>query len=368
MYRAYGDTIIEAKLTDISYKQIVDDIYDTVKTYTMTAKNNDDSVITHPANNKRFSISKNYGFVNAYDWRFFPDSMKLSYRLCGIPSPLKGIFPITIKEIYDFELGDEIHYSKGDTSNAYFNYRSENVIIVLDKQYIDSTAIDYTFGYYQRYLKKNGINMDTIISYKVANQRINLSDYKPIRPNESYFMVDMWGDSTLVDFTCKINKYGDRQAMISGAYRFHIADSIYRVGDGFYSMIFKYVEGCGDFFLQDWGDGLIWKELRYYKKKGKTWGNPYDLATSVSSDNYSGISASYNNQTNSISICFPESNSYSVQITDMKGNIVYSSHNQFYSGGTDVIPLNDANLSTGVYLALINFNNRIHTLKFLKNN
>jgi hypothetical protein len=62
-------------------------------------------------------LSQNYGFVKLYNFKFFPDTsiintVMFSHNLVGIPEKNLGISILTNEDVYDYEIGDELHYHK----------------------------------------------------------------------------------------------------------------------------------------------------------------------------------------------------------------------------------------------------------------
>ena len=88
---------------------------DSAKTISFTVYDpNMDSVIPHPVNDMTIIISKNYGMIQTLNFGLFPDGTPIyqelqTYNVMGMSSPEIGIVNLTWREIFDFEVGDEIH-------------------------------------------------------------------------------------------------------------------------------------------------------------------------------------------------------------------------------------------------------------------
>ena len=88
---------------------------DSAKTILFTVYDpNMDSVIPHSVNEMTVIISKNYGMIKTLNFGLFPNGTPKyqelqTYNLLGMSSPEIGIVNLTWREIYDFEVGDEIH-------------------------------------------------------------------------------------------------------------------------------------------------------------------------------------------------------------------------------------------------------------------
>ena len=83
-------------------------IPDQVKVITLQAKNASNQNINHPFNNKQILLSKNFGFTQIYDLVTFP-SDTTPWQLIGKNHPAIGVQDFTLREAYNYEVGDEFH-------------------------------------------------------------------------------------------------------------------------------------------------------------------------------------------------------------------------------------------------------------------
>jgi hypothetical protein len=107
---------IYAEVTDFCTMSFIG-VVDSAKTVSFLAYNKNDEQIEHAINDKKIILSKNHGFVITLNFFFFPD-LEGSYfyydhlqelSLQGLTNPQIGIDNLTWKEVYDFDVGDEIH-------------------------------------------------------------------------------------------------------------------------------------------------------------------------------------------------------------------------------------------------------------------
>jgi hypothetical protein len=365
LYKFKHDTLIEAVVSSIDYLPVVGNIMDSVKTITLTVKNSKNFGINHPANNRKFMLSKNYGFITAFDWRYFPDSLNKELKICGIPDPKTGINPITFRQVFDYDIGDEFHYSEGDTDESRHGYIIENIVRVTDKQVLDTNTLEYTYSNFSKYINLNGSKSDTTFRYREASERINVGDYPLFEPEESLVGMVSYPGNPLVDFLVKINKYGGRQVITNEFLYYLSPDSCYRQQNHEYVRIYQYIEGCGAYFVEYWGFGYTWKTLHYYNKSGKTWGNQLDVPTSVANDNTEKKYFYYDPNMSRLIINLPHSGLFNLRISDLNGrDIVPPIFNEINNIGERIIDLNNQSLNQGIYFAILSFEGEIIPFKF----
>ncbi len=365
LYKFKKDTLIEAVVSSIDFLPVVGNIFDTVKTITLTVKNSQNFGINHPANNRSFKLSKNYGFITAFDWRYFPDSLHNEFKICGIPNPMTGIKPITFRQVFDYDIGDEFHYSEGDTDEAQYGNISENIIRVIDKQIIDSNTWEYTYANFIKYINLNGYKSDTSYKYREASERINVGDYPLFEPEESTIGMINYAGIPLIDFLVTINKYGGRQVIYNDFAYYQNQDSCYREINRVYDRIYEYVEGCGAYYVENFGYGFVWKKLHYYNKNGKTWGTPLDVPTSVNTLNNFKDYLYFDQLTSRLVLTLPHAGVINLRVTDLSGSDVVSPIiNESNSCDYRILDLSNQSLNQGIYFAILSFEGEIIPFKF----
>jgi hypothetical protein len=84
---------------------------DPVKVFTLQAKNQGGTNITSVFNQKTIKLSQHFGLVRMMDVNFFtgnPDTTV--FLLAGKTAPAIGLQPISWKDVFNFEVGDEFHF------------------------------------------------------------------------------------------------------------------------------------------------------------------------------------------------------------------------------------------------------------------
>ncbi len=256
-----GD-VYNAVVTDISEKEFLG-ISELTKTITITGEGN---VYT-------LEISKSHGFVKTINFRDFPGFEGDTYQvmvhnLAGMTQPELGYQPLTLADIYDYEVGDEIHRIQ----NSYNMYLGFVVNKVIDKELLDDDAVVYTFDqtYWWSEPGGSGLILDT-----VTDTITNLSYTFGQMPFES---IDNLPKRYLLD----IDSYNQRPRITTGNMHFEFADSCYKHLMEWDEDIYTYVKGVGlseyhsDESMYSWSDKIV-----YFKKGDETWGTPLDPPTSI---------------------------------------------------------------------------------------
>ncbi len=117
VYHAADSTTIIATVLDTSTTSFLGQ-HDKVKTIVFQAYNKHMVPKEHPVNTSSILISKNFGFIRTLNFYVFPDLEIYyppygldEYNLIGLSEPKLGIQNLTSFDIYDFQVGDEIHVS-----------------------------------------------------------------------------------------------------------------------------------------------------------------------------------------------------------------------------------------------------------------
>ncbi|MBN2613366.1 MAG: T9SS type A sorting domain-containing protein [Bacteroidales bacterium] len=91
-------------------------ITDSVKTISFKAYDKMMNPVTHQVNAKTLRVAENFGIIETFDFFRFPDFDENDYyyqgtnfKLAGMTNPDLGIQNLTWKQVYDFNIGDEIH-------------------------------------------------------------------------------------------------------------------------------------------------------------------------------------------------------------------------------------------------------------------
>ncbi len=106
---------IDAQVTNI-YNDTVLGLPDEVKVLTFQARDLNGNNISHYLNQKTITLSQHYGISMTFDLYYMPDIQyndASCYYLAGKTIPPLGIQNLSWKDIYNFDVGDEFHWSGG---------------------------------------------------------------------------------------------------------------------------------------------------------------------------------------------------------------------------------------------------------------
>ena len=135
---------LEAGVTNTAI-EFATGVPDSVKTISFQARDSLESPISNPFNSLLMKLSKNFGLVKVYDFRNFPNQFS-SWEICGNSLSGKGIHPLTWKDVYHYDPGDEFHYSTLYKSSDYHNIyaTSGSIFKILSATWAeDSSQVTY---------------------------------------------------------------------------------------------------------------------------------------------------------------------------------------------------------------------------------
>jgi len=182
-------------------------IIDSVKHISLTTKDSNDVNVESFINNLELILSKKHGFVNILNFYQFPfdqesilfPHLDASYRLAGMSDHELGYQNITFNDIYNNDIGDELHW--GYSGISYFTQTETKYIDkIIDKNvYTDSIVftIDRCYksvrsNYSSSEIDTGKIKTKYIINHKNSIQ--SLLDYLPYEiccpdNNDSYYYI-----------------------------------------------------------------------------------------------------------------------------------------------------------------------------------
>ena len=255
-------------------------INDSVKTIAFSVYDETMSPVSHELNNKTILISKKFGFVKTFNFYLYPgyttyDNKQLEIlNLVGISKPPIGIQNLTFLDVYDFEVGDEIHI-KHESTTIGADCNDEYVLKKTIKKYIRrmdyADSIEYLVerrqSEYTEWPDSNHTNYvyDTI---KVTYKQNTIFDHLPGEPVISGY--------TLYTYTMLDKGNIIKMPTIKLWYS---SDTcwVFPIEDGCITQN-KYVKGLGGPYYECSGGVSCYhalsNQLVYYKKDERTGGTP----------------------------------------------------------------------------------------------
>lgn len=341
---------------------------DSVKTISFCAYNQEMDSISHKVNDMTIILSKNFGLIETLNFSLFTENISIpanfarlqSYKLIGLSNPEIGIVNLTWKDIYNFDVGDEIHIADEKSYSNDSHYRSvkQSVkYIYLDKkEYSDSIIY--------------------IVDYEMEEQKTTVQGNTPIYENNyTHDTIQMLHkmDSILgklsgeivytgIGFSDVRIEIGKRNKKILYSHA-EIEENRWGENDSCWSYVIK--DGC--FGIPVYYQGLggpyhncsyfmdySFREFRYYKKGNETWGTPITI-TPIMEYNPNNSILVYPNPASDYIFVQKENNISSVlmELFDLQGKLLIRKPIQSNNERIDI-----AHLGSGVYFYRLTASNK----------
>ncbi len=259
-----GTGYIQAKITDIISDSILG-LPDQVKVISFQAKNFGNNNIAHFLNNKFIKLSGHYGLSKMLDVYFIP-SGTIFYTVSGKTGSGLGVQDFTMKDVYNFDVGDVYQYSGNSNSQGKTSWWN-TIKTILGKT---------IFG-----------NLDSVI-YLMETCEFQYSELSGVQrthntTNVTYNFIGLDGDLTYSRLPDEFygGDYFSRTPLVKG-----ISSDFFYYSGGSHCWINS---PMGDKITRDYSPGLgctynsysspsSWgfssQSLVYYKKGNLTWGTP----------------------------------------------------------------------------------------------
>ena len=257
---------------------------DSAKTISFTANDQDTNFIpNHPINDMTIIVSEHFGLLKTINFSLFPEKTIYSnelqtYNLVGLSSPQIGIVNLTWREIYDFDIGDEIHVIYAE-SIPFSSVEEKKKYIYLDKT-IFSNSITYRLDREIQMRKSSPegteytYRHDTITQTYNANSKYLLEKLsgETIGSSDEYtateirMRMDNIPKKIYNPYMTIYNKRDDscwHTIIMDGC--FHVDTYLKGLGGAYYS--------CDYYPFYHYSN-----ELKYYKKGDIIWGTPLSIS------------------------------------------------------------------------------------------
>lgn len=279
---------IQAKVTAIVNDSVLG-MVDQVKIITLQAKNSSNADTSHLLNQRSIRLSQHYGLSRMLDVYYVPNDT-VNYILAGKTQPPIGLQDLAWQQVYDFNVGDEFHYSGGDGwINSYY-YSDLEIYHVLEKTSYGNDSVKYVMEYCRKdttYIPKGSTTVhDTITMTYNFQQLANTNASWFTRLPEEFLNQDNIADFYKTNFA-----YGNRQtkSVRFAAYMMWSYSPgcwVYLGQPGCWE-IFQhenhYSEGLGStyYYEECYSNYMLthtkWNYLEYFRKGSETWGTPVAL-------------------------------------------------------------------------------------------
>ncbi len=323
---------------------------DSIIEYSFTTYDKNNNTITSQLDNQTLKISKNYGSITILEYLTFP-VITVKSSLIGTSKNNLGKTYLTLKQTFDFEIGDEFHYEKFSYTISPDDNKTNSIHKILDKKYSNNGDTVYyqikraTYFYYANKADKNHLLIDTLN----VNYFINEKQYLPEEPILNRVSNESEGRKIIT------NNLNNRRFFNVGSTHKHNSNNgcWYELhADPGYNI--TYGEGLGFFSYDSYQfPGNSNENMVYYKKGVETWGVPFDnlsveniekplisvFPNPISNTEMLNINANYER--------------YNIVITNLLGEEILVKEN---NRGNSKILLE--NFKTGLYFVKITTNNQ----------
>lgn len=273
-WTAYQNSKWKAQMT-VSTKNVETflGISDSVKTFTIDILKLNGSDTTHPYDGAQFKISKNYGFIkliNIFKWDNagdYKETILYSLTLGGMDNAKLGLYNFSVKEIYDFSVGDVFQYEDSYTCNCPYKFFTQRIDSIVDKITTDSS---FTYNINRRtkklFYRSSNINPDS-----TANAQTNVSErylFKDFKSLTDLKKFDFYFDS-------KLNLWGKKYSPGLKFQSNNLLDTCLTpmaIDLDSYNYYYKSLGIADDILISYITDNESKSTLVFYKKGNTTWG------------------------------------------------------------------------------------------------
>lgn len=304
-------------------------------------------------------LSRTFGIVHGHDLYAFPGS-STEISLAGQMNPDLGVTNLTAPDIFDFEIGDEFHYSAGYHDSHAPRYYTKKVVI--NKNVTGTDSVLYTFET-QNVVMQSDIHPNPPYSDETVTEHLFVSHSS--HP-ELEALPGVWSNGILVNMTdadekstssensyadsCRYSNIEDCDAYL--VYQRGLGQTTYRI----FGSLF-----CGTSYS---------KQLVYHKKGSITSGSPIDFAYLAHYiDSITGAEAIFTPEElqfitmpgyAELRFQFKEEQALSIQLFNVIGQSVYQ-NNLTQQSGNVILPFQ----TQGTYLLVVAEGKRKQTFRWI---
>jgi hypothetical protein len=267
--------------------------FDSVKTISFTVLDNNLDTVPHDINQLTIQLSKNFGFLKPLNFyrlyccnAEYYENQLFSLLLTGMTNPTIGIQNLTWLDVFDFEVGDELHIVYRTYGMNEYNYLIKTIFRYLEKT-TSGSSVSYKYEKIQgKTTYEYGVNFSQ--TYEFTHDT-STSSYSP------YETFDRLPKDPIVSeyAAYEINMYNNTKVILNEVHWLRpnsFVDSCWFgcCGSGCPD-VYAYTKGLGGpyYSCQDFSIfGGVERDLVYYKKGSKVSGNPL-IITDVQDKNIS---------------------------------------------------------------------------------
>ena len=374
---------IEAEVTSISQESFLgqEDFVKTIS-FRVIGREEDFSKIE----NERVKISENYGLMRTFNFHYFPHIEAFDYleldeylinngnigydstfislatmELSGLSNPFFGVKELETIDVYDYEIGDEIHIVEG---YRFLSQIVEDRVIqeILDKTVFGLDSVKYLI----RIVKENeepinSIAEESIITIDTIELMVRANDF--IEDQNQFSGISQFDDNGLFFNQAFMHQLyrNDNNRLVktfNNASNYIMRESLNDIcwvetpamnSEEFFGFTgLSYIEGVGGpFYMEDIIDNTNYRSLIYYNKGEEFFGTPQIIT---------GINSSTESESHVILYPNPSNGEFKIEsddfnklnqiiILDLNGQQVFQSE---VENKDHIFNLSD--LNTGIYV------------------
>jgi hypothetical protein len=265
-------TFLEAKVTSMGPDSVMG-VLDDVMRIELQARRNDGLAISSPWNGKYLKLSKHYGLARTFDMTNVPFDTT-NYTIVGKLKPVIGIQDFGWKEVYNFNIGDVLHYSGyTNSSSGGPNTTCKEIQTVFAKTTYGTNidSVIYKFDRCRSTITNPGNNhvyfRDTIVTKYKFN--VMALDSTILRLPDQFKRQNVYASQ----FDRYMKAYNNRQTKKVTEDKYRFLNSCWVIPTGSVTLYRNYSEGLGltEYYRDDQSTQEFYR-LVYFKKGSETWG------------------------------------------------------------------------------------------------
>jgi hypothetical protein len=265
-------TYLEARVTSMGPDSVMG-VIDDVMRIELQAKRNDGLAISSPWNGKYLKLSKHYGLSRTFDMNLVPFDTT-NYTIVGKLKPVIGIQDFGWKEVYNFNIGDALHYSgytNSSTGGPSTTWKEIQTVYAKTTYGTNIDSVIYKFDRCRSTITNPGNNhvyiRDTIVTKYKFN--VMLLDSTILRYPDQFVRQNVYASQ----FDRYMKAYNNRQTKKVTEDKYRFMNSCWIIPTGSVTLYRNYSDGLGltEYYRDDQSTQEFYR-LVYFKKGSETWG------------------------------------------------------------------------------------------------
>jgi len=266
-------TYLEAKVVSIAPDSVMG-VLDDVMKIELQAKRLDGTLITSPWNGKYLKLSKHFGLARTFDMTNVPFDTT-NYTIVGKLKPVIGIQDFGWKEVYNFNIGDILHfsgYTNSFTGGSNTTWKEIQNVFSKTTYGANVDSVIYKFDRCRSTITNPGNNhvyfRDTItVKYKF---NVMAADSSIMRLPDQFVRQNIYASQ----YDRFMNAFNTRQTKKITDDKYRFLNNCFVIPTGSVTLYHNYSVGLGvTEYYRDDQSTQEFHRLVYFKKGTETWGS-----------------------------------------------------------------------------------------------